>query len=331
MKNRKKRRLSSEARRQNKLGYLFLLPWLIGFLTFTAVPLVYTVFLSLNNVNLSVRGWEMSFVGLENYIAALLRNVEFTPAIFGFITMEILYVPVIVIISFILANLLNQKIKGRSFFRTIYFLPVIVLSGSVMLQLMDSGTTKMLGVEEIFIFKMISNYSENFGDILITLFDNFSMILWFTGIPIILFINGLQKINRQLYEAAQIDGATSWQILWKITLPIIKPFGLIITIFSIVQLGLFPINPVYNLIQEAIANTSSGLGIASAFAWVYSFVVLLLIGVAFLLFKERKEPNDKKQKKQYERELEKLYAHQERQSKKQARAVKFKRTKGESI
>ena len=69
----------------------------------------------------------------------------------------------------------------------------------------------LISISYVFLYpliKMISNYSENFGDILITLFDNFSMILWFTGIPIILFINGLQKINRQLYEAAQIDGAT---------------------------------------------------------------------------------------------------------------------------
>ena len=327
MKKQNKKRLSSEARRENKLGYMFLLPWLIGFVIFTALPLLYTIYLSLNNVSLSARGWEMSFVGFENYITALLKNASFVPALIGFVTMEVLYVPVIVIISYILASLLNQKIKGRSIFRTIYFLPVIVLSGSVMLQLMDSGTTKMLGVEEVFIFKMISNYSESFGDILITLFDNFSMILWFTGIPIVLFINALQKINRQLYEAAQIDGATSWQILWKITLPIVRPIGLIITIFSIVQLGLFPINPVYTMIQEAIANTSSGLGIATAFAWIYSLIVIILIGITFLIFKEKKEPNSKKLKKQYERELEKLHAHQERESKRQKRTVKTKKKK----
>lgn len=309
----KKRKMSVEQKRQNHLGYAFLSVWLIGFLIFTAIPLIYTIYLSFNSVNLTVKGWEMSWIGIENFVVALLRNVQFVPALSSFIIMEILYVPTIVIISLILALLLNQKIKGQSLFRTIYFLPVIVLSGTVMTQLMSSGNTEMNGLETLFIYKMILSYSPLLADALSQLFVNFSMILWFTGIPIVLFINGLQKINRQLYEAAQIDGATSWQILWKITIPIIKPVGLIVSIFSIVQLGLFPINPVYALIQEAIYNTVGGLGLASAYAWIYSVIILMFIGIAFLLFREKPEKEQKKKQRQYERQLEKLKKHQDKE------------------
>jgi ABC-type sugar transport system permease subunit len=87
-----------------------------------------------------------------------------------------------------------------------------------------------------------------------------------------------------LYEAAQIDSANAWQILWKITMPIIKPIVLVVTTFTIANLGTYSINPVYDLIRTATENTSGGLGIASTYAWIYSLVVLLIIGAAFLLF-----------------------------------------------
>jgi ABC-type sugar transport system permease subunit len=109
----------------------------------------------------------------------------------------------------------------------------------------------------------------------------------------VLFINGLQKIDTGIIEAARIDSATSWQILWKITVPIIKPIILISAIFTVIQLGLFPLNPVMDLIQTAIYNTVSGLGLASAFAWIYSFVVLAVVGIAFALLREKKEERER--------------------------------------
>jgi ABC-type sugar transport system permease subunit len=115
------------------------------------------------------------------------------------------------------------------------------------------------------------------------------MVLWFTGIPIILYINGLQKINISIIEAAIIDSATPWQILWKITIPILRPIFLLVTIFTVVQLSLFTVNPVSDMIQNAIIYTAGGLGLASAFAWIYSFGILLIIGVAFLLLKNPKD------------------------------------------
>ncbi len=279
--------INYKERRDNLVGYMFLLPWLIGFLAFTVFPLFYTFYLSFNEVKLTVVGWETMWIGLDNYVTALLKNIYFTPALIEFLTMEAIYVPAIVIIAFILALLLNQNIKFRAAFRIIYFLPVIVLSGSVMYQLMDSGSTEIYAVNDIFIFKMIFNYSPLLGEMLYILFQNFALVLWFTGIPIVLFINGLQKIERAVYEAAQIDGASAWQALWKITVPMIKPIVLVATLFTIVQLGVFPINPVYDMIRDAIYNTSGGLGLASSYAYLYSIAVSLVIGIAFLILREK--------------------------------------------
>ena len=224
--------------------------------------------------------------GIDNYVTALLRNPNFTPALIQFFLSEIVYVPTILIISFILAILLNGKFRFRTAFRIIYFLPVIVISGSVMNQLMNSGNVQIGNVRRIFIYQIMESYSPALADVIAFLFNNFAIVLWFTGIPIVLFLNGLQKINPQLFEAAQIDGATSWQILWKITIPIIRPILLVASIFTVVQLGMFPINPVYGMIQTAIFDTVGGLGVASSYAWIYSLVVLVLIGAMFFILRD---------------------------------------------
>jgi len=271
--------------RQSISGYIFLLPWLIGFLVFTAAPFLYTVYLSFHQVQLNITGWEMTFVGIDNYNLAFLRNPDFVPALIAFLIMEVTHTPVIVVISFILALLLNRGIKFRGAFRALFFLPVIVMSGPVMYQLMDSGGMGSIGIREMSLYMMVYQYWPFLAEQLENLFENYSLILWFTGIPIVLFISGLQKIDSSIIEAAKIDSATGWQILWKITVPIVRPLVLVATILTIVQLGVYTLNPVMPLISNAIENTVSGLGLASTFAWIYTVVALAVIGTAFFLLK----------------------------------------------
>ena len=290
----KQKKLLTYHQRQNRQGYRFMLPWIIGFVIFTALPFVATIYLSFTEVRQTVLGFKITFIGLDNYIMAFFENVEFVPAMLSFLGMIIPYTFVILILSFILAYLLNKITFLKGFLRTIYFLPVIIMSGPVMYQLIDSSSEASridtyLKFSDIFIVQMVASYSRKFALLLIGIFDQLSIILWFTGIPIILFINGLQKINPNLYEAAQIDSANSWQILWKITIPIIKPLALVVTIFTIVNLGTFSINPVYGLIKTATENTSGGLGIAATYSWIYSFVVLILIGITFLIFHNKEK------------------------------------------
>jgi len=290
----KQKKLLTYHQRQNRQGYRFMLPWIVGFVIFTAIPFVATIYLSFTEVRQTVLGFKITFIGLDNYIMAFFENVEFVPAMLSFLGMIIPYTFVILILSFILAYLLNKITFLKGFLRTIYFLPVIIMSGPVMYQLIDSSSEvsridTYLKFSDIFIVQMVASYSRRFALLLIGIFDQLSIILWFTGIPIILFINGLQKINPNLYEAAQIDSANSWQILWKITIPIIKPLALVVTIFTIVNLGTFSINPVYGLIKTATENTSGGLGIAATYSWIYSFVVLILIGITFLIFRNKEK------------------------------------------
>lgn len=308
MKHKKNKPSKHYLKQQNRLGYMFFIPWLIGFLVFTLFPFIYTIYLSFHKVNLNVLGWTTVFNGIDNYVTAFLRNPDFTPALIQFFVTELVYVPTILIISFILAILLNGKFKFRTSFRVIYFLPVIVISGSVMNQLMSSGNVQIGNVRRIFVYQIIESYSRQLADVIVFLFNNFALVLWFTGIPIVLFLSGLQKINTNLYEAAQIDGATSWQILWKITMPIIRPIVLVAAVFTIVSLGMFPINPVYGMIQNAIFDTVGGLGVASSYAWVYSITILILIAMIYFVLRDNSKDEyvvDLK-KQQAEKELKRI-------------------------
>lgn len=291
--NKKKRRGDAYQRRQNRRGYLFMAPWILGFIVFTLFPFLATIYLSFNNVSSTIKGWEMTFVGLENYVTAFFRNTEFVPAVLEFLAMIIPYTFVVLIVSFIIAYLLNKLTKFRGFFRTIYFLPVIIMSGPVMAQILDANVSEyaqdVSRYDGLFVMNMIESYSKPFAKLLTGVLDELSIILWFTGIPIVLFINGLQKINPSLFEAAKIDSATNWQILWKIIIPIIKPIALVCTIFTIAQLGTYDTNPVYGLIKTATGDLANGLGYAATYAWIYSLLVLLIIGLAFLIFKDKKE------------------------------------------
>lgn len=291
-KTKRKQKTKSFQKRQDKYGYLFMLPWIVGFVLFTMLPFVMTIYLSFTEVKQDIRGFNITFTGIYNYKQAFLVNTDFTPALLSFLGMIIPYTLVVVIMAFILAMMLNSIVKGKSIFRTIYFLPVVVLSGPVMYQLMNLNPQIEEQMNELyysFLIRMIYSYSPIAARAMVSLFDNLSIILWYTGIPIVLFINGLQKINPSLYEAAKIDSATSWQILWKITMPIIRPTALIVTVFTIVQLGAMDtINPVLVMIKERTANTSGGFGYAATISWIYSLIVLVIIGAAFLLFREKK-------------------------------------------
>ena len=109
------------------------------------------------------------------------------------------------------------------------------------------------------------------------------------GYNTVLFLTGFATIPNNIFEAAKIDSANNWQILWKIIIPIIKPIALVCTIFTIAQLGTYDTNPVYGLIKTATGNLAGGLGYAATYAWIYSFLVLLIIGAAFLIFRDKKE------------------------------------------
>ncbi|MFC4386739.1 carbohydrate ABC transporter permease [Gracilibacillus marinus] len=276
-------------KRQTIYGYLFILPWLIGFLIFVLWPMIQSFYYSLNSMRITPVGLQFRYVGLNNYLDVWLKDMFFLQELLAFFMNTILRVPVIVVFALIMAMLLNQNVKFKGTFRTIFFLPVIVASGPVINQLIDQGATSIPMVNQDTIVGLLVQIFPMFiANVIAGLFNQIIIILWYSGVQILIFLAVLQKIDPSLYEAAKIDGGSSWECFWKITLPTIKPIILINMVYTLVALANSGQNPIINLIYSNMFNATRGYGFASAMAWMYAIIIGIMLIVIFLSFRERK-------------------------------------------
>jgi ABC-type sugar transport system permease subunit len=183
--------------------------------------------------------------------------------------------------------LINQDIKGKGIWRTIFFLPVIIISGPVIGELMDQGATTLPSIREYDLIQTIlGNISPGIAAPIQSLFDTILLVLWFAGIQILIFLAGLQKIDREVYEASMVDGAGPWASFWKITLPAIKPLISVSIIYTVVSMSVFSLNEVIIYIRNVMLGEStnaltSGYGYSAALSWIY-FVVMVIIILIFV-------------------------------------------------
>ena len=213
MKKQKKVKPGRLKRRENMMGYVFILPWLIGLLGLVIYPLFESFRYSLNRIIMNpMLGRVMTPVKFENYRNIFLVDTDFVFQLESYLLQTALAVPVIVAFALIIAMMLNGKIRLKGFFRLIFFLPVIIASGPVMNQLTSQGAASipMMNVQ------MITGVFEQYLPRLIatalsSVFSNIIMLLWYSGVQILIFLAALQKIDSSLYEAAKIDGGSGWE------------------------------------------------------------------------------------------------------------------------
>jgi len=282
-------------KRKAIFGYLFCLPWLIGFIVLTAYPLVYSLYMSLQDITIGATGIESRFVGLNNFSYAFTLDLPFISSLFETIRVVGLLTPLVIILSMVIGILLNKITRLRGVFRTLYFLPVIIVSGALMSILDENGVFDVVNLSSATIYRWLSGTAFS-GVLYLTTFllSQIFTVLWFSGIQILIFLSGMQKMNTSVYEAAAIDGASSWQCFWKITLPALKQFTIINVFYTITMLATFPTNPVIILIQDNMFGTgvNQGLGYSSALAWTY-FVLIILMLLIFLFFAGLRFPKRK--------------------------------------
>lgn len=273
--------------RKAKYGLLFILPWLIGFMVFVFWPLIQSFYFSLNTIRLRPTGRVYRFEGIANYQDVWLKDMLFVQELVGFLISTILRVPVIVVFALLIALLLNQKIKFKGMLRTIFFLPVIIASGPVMNQLINQGATSIPMMDLSTINGLLFQFLPTWLATPISgLFAEIIIILWYSGVQILIFLAGLQKIDRSLYEAAKIDGGSGWECFWKITLPILKPLIMLNALYTLITLSNSSQNNIITLIYNNMFAATRGYGFASAMAWMYAIIILLMVGVIFILFKD---------------------------------------------
>lgn len=304
-----KRKLMTNSSRETLWGWLFVSLWVVGFLVFTCYPLIRTFALSFNHVTITAEGIVTEAVGSGNYKNALLSDPVFTDALVNFVGELILDVPIVIVFSLVMAMILNMGLKGTGILRTIFFLPVIIMSGPVMKKLIENGATTIKGAaENALVQNVLSMLPEQLAAILSNLLSSFIMILWFCGVQILIFLSALQKVDKPVYEAAKIDGASKWAQFWKITLPTLRPMIIVNMLYTIVSISSFELNEVIVLIQKNSFVANYGLGYASAMAFIY-FVVLIVIMGMFVGIYGLRSPTDRKiarEAKQMAKQVQKI-------------------------
>lgn len=286
----KKNRTSKLKRRESLMGYVFVAPWMLGAMIFLIIPLIQSFHYSLQNVKITPKGRIFQFIKFQNYTDIFRLDPLFIEDLTGYLFDTLLSVPVIVVFSLIIAMLLNGKMKGKGIFRTIYFLPVIVVSGPVMAQLAEQGAASIPAMNVSAITAILGGVLPNFLiDPIVGLFNNMIMVLWYSGVQILIFLAAIQKIDSTLYEAAKIDGGSGWECFWKITLPTIKPMILLNAVYTVIFLSNNEQNVIITSIYNDMFAINRGYGFASAKAWVYSLVVCLLVIFIALLLRTKKD------------------------------------------
>lgn len=293
-----KNKLAGLQKRKAVSGYLFILPFIVGFLVFMVQPLFQSLYMSFCDVQVGSGSFELVFNGIENYKRAFLVDPEFNRLLVEEISRMCVDSVAIMVFSFFVALVLNQKFKGRALVRAIFFLPVILSSGVVIgletdnalmasiaanIETSASGVSITGAVEQILRTAGVGTRAfETVFEIIDKIYD----IAIASGIQIIIFLSGLQTISSSMYEAADIEGCTKWESLWKITFPMISSLFLVNWIYTIVDFCMRSDNEVINKITDVMVGQID-YGFSSAMSWVYFLVLIVIIGISSLIISRR--------------------------------------------
>lgn len=269
-------------RRRGIEAFIFLLPWLIGICLFFIYPIFVSVRLSFSEIT-KFKGFIMEWVGLKNYNYIFLYDTKFVPIFLQVMADTLLNTPISLVFSLLIAILINRPMKARGFFRTAFFIPVLLGSGYVMKQLLGMGADTTSITQGIMVpEQMMDLLGPTFSPIVQSVLDRITIVFWKSGVQIVLFLAGLQGISSSLYEAAKVDGATQWEMFWKITLPLISPVILLNFVYTMVSFFTDSNNALVDYIVTQIF-TNQQFEYGAAMSWVYfifSFTIcMVVIGV----------------------------------------------------
>ncbi len=286
----KARKKLAYEKRKALYGYGFISLWMFGTLVFFLVPLIKSLWYSFNKVAIGTGKMDTEWVGLKNFEYVLNVDPEYADNLKSVLLETLWKTPLVLIFSLFIAVILNQKFKGRTFARAIFFLPVIIATGPVYKIINgDMGSTGNTGagqfstmfstnlVGELMQFLGIYGLSDNMSTIIQTVADNIFGIVWSAGIQILIFLAALQNIPPSAKEAAQMEGATAWEYFWKITFPYVSPFILANLIFTVIDSFSSPTNAVMKRLH--VMRDQWEFGYASAMAWIYFLIVLVAIAI----------------------------------------------------
>ena len=287
----KKSRLTLKGR-ESLVGRAFVVPFYIGFIAFSLFPLIETMRMMFYNVKVDFGGFLMTPNNFANFTQVFSKDTDFTFNLFTSVGNMLWQVPALLFVSLFLAILINTKFKGRSIVRVIFFLPVIVMTGAVILIIQNDVVASAalsgevvaggqieydIGIEQLLIDAgMNAKIVETFT----TFSNDVFNLAWKTGVQIIIFLSGLQSIPSSLYEASSVEGATKWEEFFKITLPMLLPVFVLNTVYTIVDSFTDSTNEAMNQVLYAVRSLNFG----PASVMSYSYFVLIAIFVLIVMF-----------------------------------------------
>lgn len=272
-------------------GYLFILPWLVGFAAFYVRSLFMTIQFSLSELTVGVSGYELSWVGLQNYLYAFTVHGNFKQILTSSVINMVVDVPLIIFFSLFMALMLNRKFKGRTLVRAIFFLPVI-LNAEAIVDAIETATMMVATGVSSSSQEMaqssssgmgIGYYIDLFGNLMISrdlleyivgAVNRITSIVSASGVQIVIFIAALQSIPSSMYEVAKIEGATGYETFWKVTFPMVMPHIITNIVYTVVDS--FVNSDVVTLAYNT-AFTEFNYGLSSVFSLVSTVVTCLIL------------------------------------------------------
>ncbi|MCG8512730.1 MAG: sugar ABC transporter permease [Halanaerobiales bacterium] len=283
----------SLATKKSLIGYLFVLPFVIGFILFFLYPFIQSVIFSLSELKIVPDGYILEYVQFKNYNHALFINAKFSRVFMETLLRMLADVPLIIFFSLFAAMLLNQKFRGRLLVRTIFFLPVIMGAGVVlamervdyMTQILQSGQDVQggfLSAAYLRSFLLQLKIPEAGLEYIITVVGRIPEIIRASGIQILIFLAGLQSIPPSLFEASRVEGATQWENFWFIILPLISPLILTNIVYTIIDSFTAAHNELLGLIRDT-AFGGAGYGVSTAMANIYFLAIAVILAISIAI------------------------------------------------
>ena len=276
--------------RRSIMGYVFISPFIVGFFLIFSYALITSFLFACSDISINNEGYELSFVGIKYFKNILTVHPTYNRSLVNSIRNTVLNVPLVVFFSFFMAVLLNQKFKGRSFVRVLFFTPVILSTG--ILQKMDnfksleagfageelnSAISVSGGIFDLSSFLLSLNIAPDVVSYLTQAVESIYSIINMSGIQMLIFLMALQSISPSLYEASSIEGATSWDDMWKITFPMISPYILTTSVYTIIDSFTSYRNPIMEEIQAVSQGSSLNFSMLTAMSFIYFAVISVIL------------------------------------------------------
>lgn len=282
-------------KRSERWGWIFILPWFIGTLYFFLIPMGQAAVFAFCEITLENGATYYDYVGFENFVYLFTTDANFLPNLAEALVTMVGEVPVVVVFSILMAMVLRGNFKGHTFYRAMFFFPVIIASGVVITILrehvmMTGSATSAEQQAYMFNLPDFTKLTDLFGlplgivEFATNVVNGFFDITWKSGVQIILLLVAVNHISPSHYEVADMEGATAWEKLWKVTIPMISPTILVVIIYTIIDSFTDYSNVVMEMIEKYA--DSWNFSYATTIGLVYFIIVGLLIGLVTVIMRK---------------------------------------------